>query len=38
MRILLTALFLCLPLMAVAGADEDRKEAQEALDCLDGCD
>lgn len=30
MRILLTALFLCLPLMAVAGADEDRKEAQEA--------
>jgi len=29
MRLLLSALFLCLPLMAVAGPDEDRKEAQE---------
>ncbi len=29
MRLLLSSLLLCLPLIAVAGADEDRKEAQE---------
>ena len=29
MRLLLSTLLLCLPLIAVAGPDEERKEAQE---------